>query len=87
MNLRDFAMVRLIFLTLWTTICGPLSGFTMGLFFLVLKGGIWKGVPSSQGERSLVGFFEASKRMGLGDRRSFGKLATPTAPRLSSGHH
>ena len=37
-------MTRLLFLVLWTTICGPLSGLTMGLFMLVYLDGKRKGV-------------------------------------------
>lgn len=48
MDLRNLAMAQLAFLTLWTTVCGPLSGFTMGLFFLVYQDGRRKGVLPPQ---------------------------------------
>jgi hypothetical protein len=46
MDVRYFAMAKLIFLVMWTTVCGPLSGFTMGLFFLVYHNGFFGDVPS-----------------------------------------
>jgi hypothetical protein len=56
MNIRNFAQGRLIFLTLWTIVCGPLSGFTMGLFFLVYQDGYRKGVLPPQEDQPLLGF-------------------------------
>lgn len=54
MDFRNFAMARLVFLTLWATVCGPLSGITMGLFFLVYQDGYRKGVLPPQPDRSLT---------------------------------
>jgi len=54
MEFSSFAIARLVFLTLWATVCGPLSGFTMGLFFLVYQDGHRKGVLPPQSDRSLL---------------------------------
>ena len=74
MDSRYFATAKLIFLVLWTTVCGPLSGFTMGLFFLVYQDGYRKGVLPPQADRPFKGFF--------GDVPSFAVLTS----RFSSGH-
>jgi hypothetical protein len=54
MEFSKFAIARLAFLTLWATVCGPLSGFTMGLFFLVYQDGYRKGILPPQGNRALT---------------------------------
>ncbi|MFW6076179.1 MAG: hypothetical protein ACOC71_00370 [Hyphomicrobiales bacterium] len=56
MDFRNLALGRLIFLTLWAIVCGPLSGFTMGLFFLVYQDGYRKGVLPPQEDQPLRGF-------------------------------
>lgn len=67
MDLRNHAMGWLAFLTLWTTACGPLSGFAMALFFFVFEDGRRRGVLSWQGERRWApGVLETlGVRMGL----------------------
>ena len=74
MEFRYLTMAKLIFLVLWTTVCGPLSGFTMGLFFLVYQDGYRKGVLPPQSDRPFMGFF--------GDVPSFAVLTS----RFSSDH-
>lgn len=74
MDVRYFTMAKLIFLVLWTTVCGPLSGFTMGLFFLVYQDGYRKGVLPPQPDRPFKGFF--------GDVPSFAVLTS----RFSNNH-
>ena len=54
MDVRYFTMAKLIFLVMWTTVCGPLSGFTMGLFFLVYQDGYRRGVLPPQGGKTLA---------------------------------
>jgi len=54
MDFRHFAIARLVFLIVWATVCGPLSGFTMGLFFLVYQDGYRKGILPPQGGRALT---------------------------------
>jgi hypothetical protein len=48
MDFSNRALAQLAFLTLWTVICGPLSGFTMGMFVLVYRDGRRKGVLPPQ---------------------------------------
>jgi hypothetical protein len=74
MEFRYFTMAKLIFLVMWTTVCGPLSGFTMGLFFLVYQDGYRKGVLPLQPDGRFTGFF--------GDLPSFAMLTS----RYSSDH-
>lgn len=52
MDLRHLAMA--IFLTIWATLGGLLSGIVMGLFFVVYQDGYRKGVLPPQGEQSLA---------------------------------
>ena len=52
MDLRYLAMA--IFITAWATLGGVLSGFVMGLFFLVYQDGYRRGVLPPQGERRLA---------------------------------
>ena len=49
MDIRYLAMA--IFITGWATLGGVLSGFVMGLFFLVYQDGYRRGVLPPQGER------------------------------------
>ena len=57
MDFRYLTMAKLIFLVTWATVCGPLSGVTMGLFFLVYQDGYRKGVLPPQPDRPFKGFF------------------------------
>ena len=52
MDLRYIAMA--MFITAWATLGGILSGFVMGLFFLVYQDGYRRGVLPPQGGRSLA---------------------------------
>ena len=51
MDLRYLAMAA--FITAWATLGGVLSGFVMGLFFLVYQDGCRRGVLPPQGDRPL----------------------------------
>lgn len=55
MDFGNFPLGRLVFLTLWTTVCGPISGLTMGMFFLVYDDGYRKGVLAPEKDRPLLG--------------------------------
>lgn len=55
MDLRNLALGRLVFLTLWATVCGPISGLTMGMFFLVYDDGYRKGVLAPEADLPLLG--------------------------------
>lgn len=65
MDLRNFALARLLFLVTWTTVCGPLSGFTMGLFLLVYQDGYRKGILPPQGDKPLFGFLGELPNMAM----------------------
>lgn len=39
-----FTYSRLVLLAVWTSICGPASGITMGLVFLIYNDGRRKGI-------------------------------------------
>lgn len=53
MDLRFLAMG--IFLIVWSTLGGILSGFVMGLFFIVYQDGCRKGVLPPVTDRMLFG--------------------------------
>jgi hypothetical protein len=61
MDLRNKALAQLVFLTVWTTVCGPLSGLTMGLFVLVYRDGRRKGVLPPQSNQNWLPSWSLSR--------------------------